>query len=379
MSNIKITEPVLLLDAQKARRNIRRMVEKARRHGLQLRPHFKTHQSQQLGRWFREEGIRAITVSSVRMAEYFVEDGWEDMTIAFPINLPEIDLLNQLAGQIQLNLTTVDPAVTRQLGREIQHELNIFIKIDVGYHRTGVQAEDAACINQILEEIEQNDRLHFMGFLAHAGHTYKARSESEILAIHEDSIARLRKLREVYQKKYPSLVISYGDTPSCSIAEDFDQIDEIRPGNFVFYDLAQSQIGSCAKKDIALAMACPVVAKHKERNEIILYGGGVHFSKDFLDLGSQGRSYGELVRLEGNFWSAPIPNAYLSKLSQEHGTLNVTDQQFDEIQIGEVVFILPVHACMASNTMRAYYTLDGQWFDHMNGRAIQLLKKIESV
>lgn len=28
-------------------------------------------------------GIQSITVSSLQMAEYFVEDGWKDITVAF--------------------------------------------------------------------------------------------------------------------------------------------------------------------------------------------------------------------------------------------------------------------------------------------------------
>ena len=82
-----IKRPTLLVDEAICRENIRWMAEKAARLGVNFRPHFKTHQSKQMGRWFREEGIKSITVSSVSMAKYFNEDGWDDITIAFPLNL----------------------------------------------------------------------------------------------------------------------------------------------------------------------------------------------------------------------------------------------------------------------------------------------------
>lgn len=80
------------------------MVDKARKLGVKFRPHFKTHQSRLIGGWFREEGIRAITVASVSMARYFMDDGWEDITIAFPLNLRETQEIIDLSGKADLNI-----------------------------------------------------------------------------------------------------------------------------------------------------------------------------------------------------------------------------------------------------------------------------------
>ncbi|MEM6737764.1 MAG: alanine racemase, partial [Bacteroidota bacterium] len=79
---MKITDPTLLLNKDICLRNIERMVAKAKHHNLTFRPHFKTHQSHEIGRWFREYGVDKITVSSLKMAEYFAEDQWGDITVA---------------------------------------------------------------------------------------------------------------------------------------------------------------------------------------------------------------------------------------------------------------------------------------------------------
>jgi len=34
-----------------------------------------------------------------------------------------------------------------------------------------------------------------------------------------------------------SLKISYGDTPTCCVSENFPGVDELRPGNFIFFDM----------------------------------------------------------------------------------------------------------------------------------------------
>lgn len=351
---------MLLLDEHKCRSNIMRMSEKAAMNNVRFRPHFKTHQSKHIAEWFREAGVRYITVSSLRMAAYFAEDGWDDITVAFPVNTLEHERINHLARHIDLGLVVADTEDAVLLSGIIQHPVRVWIKIDAGAHRTGVIPEDRDTIDSILEVIRHSDNLSFSGFLTHAGQSYNCRSHDEIIRIHHESVALLVALAEDYRSVYPGLEISVGDTPACSIAEDFSMVSEIRPGNFVFYDLTQVIISSCTNRDIAVAVACPVVARHAGRNEIIIYGGGIHFSKEFIDLGDGRRIYGELVRVDEDGWGEPVEGCYVSKLSQEHGTLKVTDEMFRQIPVGDVVAILPVHSCMTANCLSGYTTLDGR-------------------
>jgi len=66
---MNITKPTLILDEAKCKTNSAFMADKARRHNLELRPHFKTHQSLEIGRWFKDAGVKKITASSLDMAE----------------------------------------------------------------------------------------------------------------------------------------------------------------------------------------------------------------------------------------------------------------------------------------------------------------------
>jgi D-serine deaminase-like pyridoxal phosphate-dependent protein len=355
-----VTEPTLLLDEQKCRRNILRMTGKAARHNVRFRPHFKTHQSRNIAEWFREAGVNCITVSSLRMAAYFAENGWDDITVAFPVNTLEHERINRLASHIHLGLIVADIEGAMLLSRVIRYPVAVWIKIDAGAHRTGVLPDDKTTIETIIQVIERSDNLSFKGFLTHAGQSYNCRSHDEIIKVHRDSIALLATVTEDYRSAYPDLEISIGDTPACSIAEDFSMINEIRPGNFVFYDLMQTAISSCTAKEIAVAVACPVVARHADRNEIILFGGAIHFSKEFIETGDGRKIFGELVQFSDNGWSEPVEGCYVSKLSQEHGTLKVTGKVFRQVATGDVVTILPVHSCMTANCLAGYTTLDGR-------------------
>ena len=112
-----IVKPALIVDEQRARENIRRIAERAASSGVRYRPHFKTHQSTQVGRWFRDYGVNCITVSSLSMAAYFADDGWDDITVAFPVNVRESRLIGELAGRVRLNLLVLDGYAVETLER----------------------------------------------------------------------------------------------------------------------------------------------------------------------------------------------------------------------------------------------------------------------
>jgi D-serine deaminase-like pyridoxal phosphate-dependent protein len=114
-----------MLNTAIAKRNIKRMAEKARRSDVRFRPHVKTHQSATIGEWFRAEGVSGITVSSLDMAEYFAENGWDDITVAFPANWLQIDLIKRLAERIRLNLLVESTESVEFLAQNLPSPVNI--------------------------------------------------------------------------------------------------------------------------------------------------------------------------------------------------------------------------------------------------------------
>ena len=349
---IPITKPTLVIDEARCRENIAFMAQKARDRGVDFRPHFKTHQSLAVGRWFKHVGVDKIAVSSLEMAQYFSEE-WSDITVAFPVNVLERDLINALAKRIRLNLLVESLETVDHLKKDLRHPVGVFIKIDVGYGRTGLPPGDRKGMERLMEALASGETMTFRGFLAHAGHAYACRGAREVGAVHEEARRILGELKEAYRPAHPDIIASLGDTPSCVLAENFEGIDEIRPGNFVFYDLMQVAIGAATVDRIALAVACPVVAVHEDRGEMVIYGGGVHLSKEFLEEGGR-RIYGRISRPEGDGWGPVLEGAHVRSLSQEHGVVAIPRNLRDPFHVGDLVMVLPVHACMAASALRSY-------------------------
>lgn len=356
-----ITTPTLLLDPKRCHANIEAMVTKAQQNQLTLRPHFKTHQSQYIGQWFRDLGVQKITVSSLNMAAYFAEDGWDDITVAFPTNILEIDLINHLASRIKLNLLVQSQTTLNFLKQHLKYPVCCLIKIDLGSHRTGIQADHLDELDQLIHNIETSNKLVFSGFIGHAGHSYAARGQEAVQQVHYEAIAKMSLVYHYYENKYPNICISIGDTPTCSLVESFGCATEIRPGNFVFYDAMQAQIGACTLDQIAVAVACPIVAMHPDRNEIIIYGGGIHFSKESYEHQDYGHCFGLVVQdAPKGSWAAPIEDTYVSRLYQEHGVVKCSTAFMQSCQIGQIIKILPVHSCMTANLLQKMQTTTGK-------------------
>lgn len=362
---MKISEAILLLDKSKCLANIEFMVSKAKNNNISLRPHFKTHQSAEIGQWFKQLGIGTCTVASVEMAEYFAQNGWNNITIAIPLNILQFKSVENLAKEISLNIVLDNLQTAKFLSKNTKTALGIFIKIDTGYGRAGILAHNTEDINELLDEFSKNNYLQFKGFLSHFGHTYHAQSHDEIRTIYANGLTQLTELKNVYKSKFPELTISIGDTPGTTLLNSFEGADEIRPGNFVFYDLMQKSLGVCNHNQIAVAMAAPVIGIYPEQNKVLLHAGAVHFSKEYLPAEDK-KVFGLPVIINQNSWSEPIPDCYLSSVSQEHGVLYATNELISELKIGSIIGILPVHSCLTGQAMRSYRTLDGQHIDTMN-------------
>ncbi|CAN5368211.1 D-TA family PLP-dependent enzyme [soil metagenome] len=351
-----LPRPQAIVLEDNCRRNIHRMADKALELGAKFRPHFKTHQSIEIGKWFREAGISGITVSTPEMAEYFIDGGWDDITIGFPFYPGQIEALIRLSDRCHFRLFVHDPDQVRTLSNTIKNHVSVLIEIDAGYNRSGVSSEASDQINSIIEETYVSDKVNFHGFYIHDGDTYKVQGKEVVAKVIERNLRAFSNLKEAY----PDASLCLGDTPSSSLLTDLTDIDELSPGNLVFYDLMQINIGSCGYNDIGLLLKTPVAQEKPEADECIIHGGAVHFSKDRLTINGN-VTYGQPVVLHQNGTIEKIEDTSLIALSQEHGTikgLRTLKKAYGADKLTEV-WICPVHSCLTANLFREYHSTSG--------------------
>ncbi|MDT8401593.1 MAG: alanine racemase, partial [Bacteroidales bacterium] len=343
--------------------NIEYMVNKARENDLIFRPHFKTHQSLAVGRWFRQYGVDRITVSSLKMAYYFARDNWKDILVGIAYNPREYGLYEKLAEKCKIRLTIGCPEAARLLAGQCRFQAEVMIKIDTGYNRTGIKWNDSINLNRTIDYLNKNSKIKIRGLMTHDGSTYGLGSREKITEHYLRSVKRINKSRE--DSGIRDLIVSVGDTPSASLTESFGNVDELRPGNFVFYDLMQHLNGTCDFNNIAMALICPVIDIRPSSGTIVIHGGAVHFSKESLKVDGK-PVYGMLVPTDSSGWHHPENKMYISSLSQEHGIIECPEQKLVEgLQPGDLLAVIPVHSCLTADCMGSYTLTSGKTIDHM--------------
>lgn len=351
MSHNALTHPIAVLDEVRCRRNIQNMAEKATKSNTVLRPHFKTHQSREVGRWFRERGVTGITVSTPEMARYFAEDGWADITLAFPFYPGQIEDVKQLQNTCDVRLFVSDKKTVSFLENNLEQPLNILIEADAGYNRSGTA--DLLEMDNIIQSAKSSKYVQFYGFYSHDGDTYKVKGKSQIL----DKIERNYRLFDKLKENYPNAKFCLGDTPSCCVMDDFRMVDEISPGNFIFFDWMQTNIGSCSINEVGLLVKVPIAQLKENTDQLIVHGGAVHLSKDCVTVDGV-LSYGQPVYFDDDHIK-PIPGTYVESLSQEHGVIRGAKQVLSHLNEDHSVWICPVHSCLTANLFSHYKKNDG--------------------
>ena len=110
-------------------------------------------------------------------------------------------------------------------------------------------------------------------------------------------------------------------------------------------------------------MACPVIGLDPVRGRIILQGGAVHLSKEFLTT-AEGPVFGYLGTVTPEGFGQVLEQAPLTGLSQEHGIVSVAAGSWDDLagglRTGDLVPVFPVHSCLACDLHPGMTTLAGR-------------------
>jgi D-serine deaminase-like pyridoxal phosphate-dependent protein len=355
--------PGLVLDIAKVKRNAERMSRRIKQFGADLRPHIKTHKCIEVARIQTAGHSGAVTVSTLAEARAFAANGFTKITYAVPIESGKFNEAIEISRDCELSLITDDADVPGQLNdaaKQANVHLNLFLKVDCGYHRCGVEPANQAAI-EIPRRISNASHLRFAGILTHAGHSYNCQTKPELLALARHERDLMADFGEALRKEVGQVpIVSIGSTPTITSVDHLDGIDEVRPGNYIFFDAFQATLGSCSFDDCALTVLAAVV--HRARDEgdkrkVIIDAGAIALSKDRGPLGlNPDCGYGRVLDLEGKDL-----NLTVSEMSQEHGVMMAQDENtFDRLRVGSRVRVLANHSCLTAAQHSHYNVLEGE-------------------
>ena len=354
-----VDTPAVLLDLRQLEDNLIGMQRLADRLGVALRPHAKTHKSIEIARRQLALGAIGLTVATVDEALVFLNGGIKSITISRP--LVSARAYQRLFAAASARAAGLSVVVDSELGVDTASEctveaecsVGVFIKIDVGLRRCGVEPSSAAPL-ELARRIGQRQGLEFRGILSHAGQVYAVASPAKATEIAEKERQLMLGVRDtLLAEGIPVAEVSVGSTPTVLAAASLEGITEIRPGNYIFLDLLPVRVGVVEEADVALTVLATIISKNSEF--FVTDAGSKTLTSDTGGHGlGSADGFGAAYPLDGYLDRAH--RLTVAGLSEEHGKL--ARAGFD-LQVGSKVRIIPNHACPVANLGRTYTVFNG--------------------
>lgn len=351
--------PALILDRQRLRANAAAMLARAKRLGVNLRPHCKTAKSADVAKLATEGAFGGITVSTLREADYFLGRGFTDIVYAVGIVPNKLDIVARLQERgADIKIVTDNVPMAEAVARH-GAPFRALIEIDTGDGRGGVPA-DGKDLPEIARALTATNTVTLMGVLTHAGQSYDERDPKLMAEVAEreraGAVAAAKRVRDL---GFEAPIVSVGSTPTATFARDLTGVTEMRPGVYVFYDLYQAGIGVCDRDDIALSVLASVIGHRRNDNVVLIDAGALALSKDRSTekLGKGDCAFGLVCDADSG---KLFPGLKVIGVSQEHGRISSdAPLPFDKFPIGGQVRVLPNHACITAAAYDTYTVIDG--------------------
>lgn len=333
--------PAVVVDLAAVERNLLRAQAYADAHGIRLRPHVKTHKSVRFASRQVMLGAVGVTCQKLGEAEVMADGGIKDILLSFPVvGDAKLRRLVALARRAALSTVCDSLIVAQGLAAAARHggvRIPVLVECDTGGARCGVQTPGEAAA--LASAIAGQDTLAFAGLM-----TYPPRAQISTTG------AWLREAIEAIRDRGLAVpLVSVGGTPDFYRAHELGLgglgvVQEHRPGTYLFSDRYMFELGVNALEDCAMRICATVVSRPTEDRAIIDAGSKV-FSSDMMGFDDHGIVVSH-------------PGARLAKLSEEHGHLDLS-RCGAKAEIGDVVIVVPNHACAVTNLTDAFVDVSG--------------------
>lgn len=340
MQYLELDTPCAIVDLDIAERNVRRVQETATQAGVKLRPHTKTHKSAFFARMQAEAGAQGMTCAKLGEAEVLADAGFDDLLVAYPlIGAHKMERLAALARRVKRLIVSLDSyevaealsAVGEQLGRPVE----VYVEIDTGLHRVG--RTPGADSLAFCKGLSRFGGIRIAGLMSHAGPTWKARSEAEILNFARDEVGIMEGIAGALGRE--DLEISVGATPIAHLVGQTPGVTEMRPGTYIFGDRNLMGLGLAGEQDCALRILTTVVS-HPVSDRAVVDAGAKSLAMDPHRDGGHGHV-------------VAMPGVKVARLSEEHGVLELPAGT--ALTVGQRLEIIPNHVCPAVNLFDRVY------------------------
>ncbi|MBL6938028.1 MAG: DSD1 family PLP-dependent enzyme [Alphaproteobacteria bacterium] len=235
----KLQTPALVIDLDAFERNLAAMVAHAKRVGIGLRPHAKTHKSAEIARRQIAAGANGICCAKLGEAEALAAQGIDSILLTSPVvtdaGIARLMTLNARIGE--LIVVTDNAIVAARLDAAAQAAgtvLKVLVDIDPGMSRTGIRA---ALAPALVAQVAEAGGLAYLGLQCYAGQVQHMESPNERRDASLKALKELGELRDTLAKAgHAPKILSGGGTGTFDIDPDARVLTELQVGSYIFMD-----------------------------------------------------------------------------------------------------------------------------------------------
>ncbi|KAM3838172.1 D-serine dehydratase-like [Diretmus argenteus] len=346
--------PALVVDVDIVKRNAQRMMERCENLGVQLRPHMKTHKTLECADIMTGGSRRCIVVSTLAEACFYADHGFDDILYAYSVPFDKVERCAALSERLSLFQVLLDhrDGLEQLRKRPLKDGRlwHVWLKLDCGNGRAGVLHSEPEAL-KLAQAISDTEGMELTGVYVHCGNTYNCRGVKQIQAVAQETTTFTLQFMEKLKAVGISCKSSIGSTPSCSHpVKDMSQLSEVHPGNYTFYDMQQTVIGSCSLDDVAVRLLTRVIGHCPHRNQLLIDCGWTGLSLD-----GAGKLPTGYAMIEGH------PNLKLLSMTQEHGRVEPISGPLDysKYPLGSLLTLIPYHSCATAMMHPVYHIHSG--------------------
>jgi D-serine deaminase-like pyridoxal phosphate-dependent protein len=323
--------PQLLIDLDVLDANLARMQEACRRHGKDLRVHFKSLKCAGLARHLAARGVRGFLCAKLNEAEVLADAGLADIFLANQVIGPrKVARLAGLAKRARVHVCVDDPGNAAEMAaaaREAGVTLGVLVEVDIGMARCGVAPGEPALA--LAREVSAQPGLRFVGLQGYDGHLQMLPNAEERRARCEEGLDKLLATRRLIESAgLPVGVVTGAGTGTWEFAARHEALTELQPGSFLLMDAAYHRV----RPEFGCALSVLAAVISRRPGWYVLDAGSKAVSQDFGLPAIKGREGERVV-----------------KLAEEHTKV---EDGGSGPGLGERREVLPAHCCATMNLHR---------------------------
>ncbi|WP_432696202.1 3-hydroxy-D-aspartate aldolase BhcC [Marinobacterium sp. YM272] len=241
MDESEIQTPCLILDLDALERNIIKMGEYVKAHGMRHRVHGKMHKSVDVAKLQQKlGGADGVCCQKVSEAEVFARGGIKDVLISNqvrdPLKLKRLAAIPKLGVRTSVCIDDIaNVAELSAAATAAGTELECLVEIDCGAGRCGVDTPEQAVA--IAQAIDAADNLKFGGIQAYQGDMQHLRTYAERKEKLDIAVAKAKQVVDALTEAdlKPELVTG-GGTGSYYLESNSGVYNELQCGSYAFMD-----------------------------------------------------------------------------------------------------------------------------------------------